>query len=82
MDGSQVGTDATVELPGDLPPGWHLLHADPEEGPRATATLLVSPATLPLPAALDHGRVWGVMTQLYQVRSAGSWGCSPTAAFQ
>ena len=78
VDGRLVGR-ATVELPGDLPPGWHLLHADPEEGPRATATLLVSPASLPLPAALERDRVWGVMTQLYQVRSAGSWGLGDLA---
>ena len=31
------------------------------------------------PAALEHDRVWGVMTQLYQVRSAGSWGLGDLA---
>ncbi|MEO5851682.1 MAG: 4-alpha-glucanotransferase [Nocardioides sp.] len=73
VDGRVVGR-ATVELPGDLPPGWHLLHAHVADGTRATATLIVSPERLPLPAALQHDRVWGVMTQLYQVRSAASWG--------
>ena len=70
---------ATVELPGDLPPGWHLLHAEVEGGDRATSTLIVSPPRLPLPAVLEHARVWGVMTQLYQVRSAGSWGVGDLA---
>ena len=68
VDGVLTGR-ATVELPGDLPPGWHLLHADVDGGDRATATLIVSPPRLPLPAVLEHDRVWGVMTQLYQVRS-------------
>ena len=43
VDGVVTGR-ATVELPGDLPPGWHLLHADVDGGGRATATLIVSPA--------------------------------------
>jgi 4-alpha-glucanotransferase len=70
---------ATIDLPGDLPTGWHRLHADLEDGSRATATLLVSPARLPLPPAIRDHRIWGVMTQLYQVRSAASWGIGDLA---
>jgi len=73
VDGRLVGR-ATVELPGDLPSGWHRLHAEVGDGTSATATLIVSPDRLPLPEALLRDRVWGVMTQLYQVRSAESWG--------
>ncbi|MGI8645451.1 MAG: 4-alpha-glucanotransferase [Nocardioides sp.] len=78
VDGQRVGR-ATVELPGDLPPGWHVLRAAPDDGPPATAALIVSPARLALPPALEHDRVWGVMTQLYQVRSAASWGLGDLA---
>ena len=49
VDGALIGR-ATVELPGDLPPGWHLLHAELDGGGRATATLIVSPPRLQLPA--------------------------------
>ncbi len=78
VDGALVGR-ATVELSADLPVGWHLLHADLEDGSRTTATCIVTPSRLPLPDVLEHDRVWGVMTQLYQVRSAGSWGVGDLA---
>ncbi len=78
VNGALIGR-ATVELPGDLPPGWHLLHAELDGGGHATATLIVSPPRLQLPPVLEHDRVWGVMTQLYQVRSAASWGVGDLA---
>ncbi len=78
VDGREIG-EATVELPGDLPPGWHRLEARIGDGTRATATLIVTPARLELPAALREGRVWGLMTQLYQARSAASWGVGDLA---
>ncbi len=70
--------EATFAIPDDLPPGWHLLHAD-TDGRRHTATLIVSPGRLELPEALADGRVWGVTTQAYQVRSHGSWGVGDLA---
>lgn len=82
IDGVLVG-EATVELPGDLPLGWHRLVAHVESGgdaagqssaPDATATLVVTPQRLELPEALRGKRAVGLTTQLYQVRSAGSWG--------
>ncbi|MFW5472280.1 4-alpha-glucanotransferase [Knoellia sp. CPCC 206450] len=77
VDGREVG-EATFELPGDLPTGWHRLvaHLDAPavtEG-TDTATLVVTPQRLELPEALRHGGVTGLMTQIYQVRSAASWG--------
>jgi 4-alpha-glucanotransferase len=82
VEGTEVG-EATFELPGDLPLGWHRLRArvsGPAAGERragertAEATLVVTPGTLTLPDALQGGRVWGLMEQVYQVRSTGSWG--------
>ena len=77
IDGQPVG-EATFEVPGDLPVGWHRLvaHLDvPAVDPRTVeATLVVTPQRLELPAAVAEGRVVGLMAQLYQVRSAESWG--------
>ena len=59
-----------VPLP-DLPLGYHRLVATAGDE-RAEATLVVAPATVPLPDRLT--RTWGWMVQLYALRSAGSWG--------
>ncbi|MBI3226046.1 MAG: 4-alpha-glucanotransferase [Mycolicibacterium cosmeticum] len=68
LDGRLVG-EATFELPADLPPGYHRLHA--QTGSTDTSTLLiVSPAALTPPP----GRHWGLATQLYSVTSENSWG--------
>ena len=77
IDDREVG-EATFELPGDLPLGWHRLraHVDgaTQDDPTATAYLVVTPGRLELPPALRDGRVWGLMDQVYQVRSVRSWG--------
>ena len=73
IDGTLVG-EAAFELPADLPLGWHTLHAALSGGATATATVVVTPRRLTLPAAMTRARVWGLMAQLYQVRSARSWG--------
>ena len=82
VDGVQIG-EATFELPGDLPLGWHVLRAHVEGGspddPTATAALVVTPQTLALPQALRGGPVWGLMEQVYQVRSERSWGIGDLA---
>ncbi len=81
IDGALIG-EATFELPGDLPLGWHQLHAhvggdSMSEGEEldevTTATLVVTPQRLELPA-LARNRVWGLGSQLYQARSSRSWG--------
>ncbi|MGL5864398.1 MAG: 4-alpha-glucanotransferase [Dermatophilaceae bacterium] len=77
VDGAAVG-EATFEVPGTLPLGWHRLIAHPEvpaTDPSSTVTtLVVTPQRLALPAALEAGRVVGLAAQLYQVRSTESWG--------
>ncbi|WP_159807311.1 4-alpha-glucanotransferase [Cellulomonas citrea] len=77
VDGRTVGR-ATFDLPPDLPLGWHELVAD---GPsaQARATLVVVPHHLELPAGLADGRGWGLMAQLYSVRSRRSWGIGDLA---
>ncbi|MGC0144386.1 4-alpha-glucanotransferase [Pseudactinotalea sp. Z1732] len=75
VDGVLTG-QATFVLPGDLPLGWHRIVAEVDDGTRAECVLAVSPARLqspPLrPAFAD--RAWGLMAQLYSVRSERSWG--------
>ncbi|MCL2848870.1 MAG: 4-alpha-glucanotransferase [Micrococcales bacterium] len=64
---------ASFDLPDDLPLGWHEIRA---QGPsaQARATLVVVPHHLELPEPVADTRVWGMMAQLYSVRSARSWG--------
>jgi 4-alpha-glucanotransferase len=86
VDGELVG-EATFILPADLPLGWH--HLEARCGPAtATSTLVVTPTSLAGPGAGSgagpgdgtgdgtgtDARSWGFLTQIYQVRSAGSWG--------
>lgn len=68
LDGRLVG-EATFELPADLPPGYHRLHAQ-TSGTDSSTLLIVSPASLTPPP----GRHWGLATQLYSVTSENSWG--------
>jgi 4-alpha-glucanotransferase len=75
VDGVRTG-EATFELDADLPLGWHVLRAvaDGSAGAaEAAVALVVAPQRLELPASVGE-RAWGVMTQLYQVRSLDSWG--------
>ncbi len=77
VDGEEVG-EATFVVPDDLPLGWHELVA--ELGPAGSgrcfrAPVVVTPARLELPSAVAEGpATWGLMTQLYSVRSRASWG--------
>lgn len=77
VDGRLVGR-ATFTLPTDLPLGWHEIVA---EGPSASAhsPLVVTPSRLELPPALRVRRAWGLMAQLYSVRSRASWGVGDLA---
>jgi 4-alpha-glucanotransferase len=77
VDGRVVGR-ATFTLPEDLPLGWHLLRVS---GPSADAAcpVAVTPDRLELPPVLERGRAWGLMTQLYSVRSRASWGVGDLA---
>lgn len=77
VDGRLVGR-ATFTLPTDLPLGWHEVVA---EGPSASAhsPLVVTPSHLELPDAVRERRAWGLMAQLYSVRSRASWGVGDLA---
>ncbi|MBV8928407.1 MAG: 4-alpha-glucanotransferase [Mycobacteriaceae bacterium] len=72
LDGRLIG-EATFELPGDLPLGYHRLHLSGGNFDTST-TLIVSPSSLMLPERMGQRRVWGLATQLYSVRSKRSWG--------
>ena len=72
VDGVLVG-EATFELPGDLPLGWHRLYARSGDRVEST-TLVVTPGWVGLPERVRERRAWGFMTQLYSVRSLRSWG--------
>ena len=73
IDGQLIG-EATIELPNNLPLGWHTLHAHLEDGSTHSATVIVTPRTLPLHPSIESGRVWGLMSQIYAARSENSWG--------
>ena len=77
VDGRLVGR-ATFLLPDDLPLGWHEIVA---LGPSADAhsPLVVTPSHLDLPDAIRRHRSWGLMAQLYSVRSSASWGVGDLA---
>ncbi|MFF3066354.1 4-alpha-glucanotransferase [Oerskovia sp. NPDC057915] len=77
VDGRAIGR-ATFAVPADLPLGWHEIHAA-SEGTQARATLVVTPQRLELPEAVREARAWGLMTQLYSVRSKASWGVGDLA---
>jgi 4-alpha-glucanotransferase len=78
VDGERIGR-ATFRLPADLPIGWHEIVAERESGP-VRAPLAVTPRSLPRPDAhLSRGRGWGLMAQLYSVRSRESWGIGDIA---
>src|SRR5664279_5503302 len=72
LDGRLMG-QATFQIPGDLPLGYHTLRAR-SGGEEASAALIVTPSWVGFPERMGDRRAWGVATQLYSVRSAQSWG--------
>jgi 4-alpha-glucanotransferase len=72
LDGRLIG-EATFELPAGLPLGYHRLHVQ-AGAVHADTALIVCPGAVALPPQLGAGRSWGLATQLYSVRSEGSWG--------
>lgn len=65
--------EASFVLPDDLPLGYHRLHLRSGESEYDTL-LIVTPSFLGLPARMGARKCWGLATQLYSVRSEGSWG--------
>ena len=77
VDGVLTG-EATYELPADLPLGYHVLVAT-LDGQAHECEVIVTPQRLALPPALESGQAWGLMAQLYAVRSRRSWGIGDAA---
>ena len=77
VDGRVVGR-ATLEVPGDLPLGWHTLVTE-IDGAAARCDVVVTPDRLELGHGLEERRAWGFMAQLYSVRSERSWGVGDLA---
>ena len=72
VDGSFFFTSYLV-LPEDLPEGYHTLKVT--VGDRSeTATVISAPDKIALLDEMEHGSLWGWMSQLYSIRSNGSWG--------
>ncbi|MFT4137316.1 4-alpha-glucanotransferase [Microbacterium sp.] len=71
-----------VPIPGDVPLGWHTLHAEQRMHGDDTVVvadecpLAVTPAHLEAKPGRpgNAGRSWGLMAQLYSVTSHSSWG--------
>ena len=62
-----------LALPPDLPLGWHRLHVEAGRD-QAQAVLAMTPDRLDTADRFSRTRAWGMMAQLYSVRSARSWG--------
>ncbi|GAB3525267.1 4-alpha-glucanotransferase [Arthrobacter monumenti] len=67
-----------ASLPAGLPLGWHTLHAE-SGSEQAQCTLVIAPQQLTTTARLAGERGWGLMAQLYSVRSKRSWGIGDLA---
>lgn len=72
IDGSFFFTSYLV-LPADLPEGYHTLEVT--VGNEAeNATVISAPEKIELLDDMKNGSLWGWMSQLYSIRSKGSWG--------
>ncbi len=73
----------TIGVPGDLPLGWHEIEVVPagDSDEHLRMPLVVYPHKLELPASLqgEGTQRWGLMTQLYAMRSSNSWGIGDLA---
>jgi len=78
MVGGRLIGEAAFDLPDDLPIGYHRLQAVTSAG-QVENTLVVSPHFLGFPQRMGSRRAWGYSTQVYSVRSAGSWGIGDLA---
>jgi 4-alpha-glucanotransferase len=72
IDDGWIG-EASFEIPGDLPLGYHSLKAVSGKQ-QGSMPLIITPEWLGLPERMGRRRAWGLATQLYSVRSQQSWG--------
>jgi 4-alpha-glucanotransferase len=64
-----------LELPADLPLGYHALSVTLDTGLSGESRLIVTPATSFEPPAMRRGeRAWGIAVQLYSLRSQRNLG--------
>ncbi|GAB49685.1 4-alpha-glucanotransferase [Mobilicoccus pelagius NBRC 104925] len=77
VDGRLTG-EATFAVPIDLPLGWHTLRVE-HDGEVSEGWLVVTPARLELPPAVEAHGAAGLMNQVYSVRSRRSWGVGDLA---
>ena len=74
VEGSWI-TRRRLELPIDLPAGYHELEAKILDAAADRCLLVVSPPRCYEPAPLVAGRrLWGMAVQLYTLRSRDNWG--------
>jgi 4-alpha-glucanotransferase len=65
----------TLQLPAQLPLGYHTLDAVLDTGLTAQSRLIIAPSTCYQPEVITRGqRVWGIAVQLYSLRSERNWG--------
>lgn len=80
VDGVLTG-QASFVVPADVPLGYHVVRAEVGAGDTVTeheAQLIVVPQKIASPSERNMTG-WGVMAQLYSVRSKQSWGIGDTA---
>ena len=77
VDGRLIG-EATFVVPADMPLGWHTIKVMSDDG-LSESTLVVTPERLHPPALASGDRLWGLMAQIYSVRSRRSWGIGDLA---
>ncbi len=74
LNGTDIG-EATFQIPHDLPLGWHRIVVKRDVDDRSIwTTLVVTPDRVELPASLAASTGWGFASQIYSVRSQGSYG--------
>lgn len=71
-DGIEWG-EASFHTPGDLPTGYHQLFLE-SDNISVSTELIITPTRLSTSDALLEKPTFGVMAQLYSVRSSDSWG--------
>ena len=76
--GGELRSRTLLALPDDLPLGWHRLSVEGKEV-SGQAVLVVTPERLDTAQRLVENRQWGLMAQLYSVRSTRSWGIGDLA---
>ena len=68
------GDSDDMRVDGDDHPSTEAGDGHDTRAAGARASLVVTPRVLEVPATMRDKRVWGLATQLYSVRSKGSWG--------